>query len=112
MDEEYSKKHSAYGKRVVHGSYLVGLSSAASTLLGDRFDKGPYRGASYGYDKVRFIKPVFIGDTITITYKICELDAENLKTYARSVGTNQHGMVVYAAVHIGKGVPPKSGAPQ
>jgi acyl dehydratase len=25
---------------------------------------------SYGYEKVRFIKPVFIGDTITVTSEI------------------------------------------
>ena len=108
MDEEYREKNTAYGKRVVHGAYLVGLSSAASTLLGDQFDKGPYRGASTGYDRVRFIKPVFIGDTITMTYKIREIDAENLKTYADIVGTNQDGTVVFASVHIGKGAPPRS----
>jgi len=27
---------------------------------------------SYGYDKIRFIKPVFIGDTITIKTEITE----------------------------------------
>lgn len=108
MDEEYSKKNTSYGKRVIHGAYLVGLSSAASTLLGDRFDKGAYRGASYGYDKVRFIKPVFIGDTITMTYKVREMDAVEMKTYADIIGTNQDGTVVFASVHIAKGLAPKS----
>jgi acyl dehydratase len=27
---------------------------------------------SYGYDRIRFIKPVFIGDTITVTAEIAE----------------------------------------
>jgi len=112
MDEEYARKFTSVGKRVLHGAYMVGLASAASTLLGDRYDKGAYRGASYGYDKVRFIKPVFIGDTITMTYTIREMDAENLKTYADILGTNQHGDVVFAAVHIAKGLPQKPGAPR
>lgn len=111
MDEEYSKK-TAYGRRVVHGAYLVGLASAASTLLGSTFDKGAYRGASYGYDKVRFVRPVFIGDTVTMTYTIKELDPAELKTYAEVLGTNQDGTVVFAAIHIAKGLPKKDEAAQ
>lgn len=105
MDEEYAKKHTAFGRRVVHGAYLVGLASAASTLIGERYNKGRYRGASYGYDKVRFVRPVFIGDTITMTYTVKEMDSEKLRTYADVVGTNQAGTVVFAAVHIGVGLP-------
>ena len=106
MDEEYCKK-TPYGRRVVHGAYLVGLASAASTLMGDRFDKGRFRGASYGYDKVRFVRPVFIGDTITMTYTIAELDHDTLRTHADVVGTNQHGAVCFAAVHVAQGLPPR-----
>jgi acyl dehydratase len=106
MDEEYSKG-TAYGRRVLHGSYLVGLASAASTLVGERFDKGSYRGASYGYDKVRFVRPVFIGDTVTMTYTITNLDRTRLRTLADVIGTKQDGTVCFAAVHIGQGLPPK-----
>jgi acyl dehydratase len=111
MDEEYSKVHTAYGTRVAHGAYLVGLSSAASTLLGQTYDKGGYRGASYGYDRVRFIKPVLIGDTVTMTYTIKTIDPTEMKTYAEVIGTNQRGDVCFAAIHIGKGVPPKGTKP-
>jgi acyl dehydratase len=104
MDEEYSKR-TAYGRRVVHGAYLVGLASAASTLIGERYLKGAYRGASYGYDKVRFVRPVFIGDTITMTYTVKELEPEKLRTYSDVVGTNQDGTVVFAAIHIAQGLP-------
>ena len=106
IDEEYARTRTHYGKRVVHGALLVGLASAASTLIGDRYDKGKWRGASYGYDKVRFIRPVFIGDTITMTYTIERMDERELKTYATVVGVNQHGVTCFAAVHIGKGLPP------
>src|SRR5689334_10238709 len=46
IDEEYARTQTHYGKRVVHGALLVGLASAASTLIGDRYDKGKWRGAS------------------------------------------------------------------
>ena len=29
---------------------------------------------SLGYDKVRFLGPVYIGDTVTLTYTITEVD--------------------------------------
>jgi acyl dehydratase len=104
IDEEYARS-THYGKRVVHGALLVGLASAASTLMGDRYDKGKWRGASYGYDRVRFIRPVFIGDTITVTYTITGMDEEQLKTFADVVAVNQHGETCFAAVHIAKGLP-------
>jgi acyl dehydratase len=107
VDEEWSKK-TAYGRRVVHGAYLVGLASAASTLMGSTYEKGAYRGASYGYDKVRFVRPVFIGDTVTMTYTIKELSPSDLKTYAEVIGTNQDGTVVFAAIHIAKGIPQRT----
>src|SRR5690606_17174009 len=101
---EYARKTS-YGRRVVHGAYLVGLASGASTLMGETYSKGKYRGASYGYDRVRFVGPVFIGDTVTITYTIARFDEAELKTYADVIGTNQDGAVVFAATHIAKGLP-------
>jgi 3-hydroxybutyryl-CoA dehydratase len=109
MDEEYCKGTS-YGRRVVHGAYMVGLASSASTLMGDTFEKGRFRGASYGYDKVRFVRPVFIGDTITMTYTITELFPETLRTHAQVIGTNQRGEVCFAALHIAQGLPPAASA--
>jgi len=61
---------------------------------------------SYGYDRLRFIRPVFIGDTITMTYTIERMVERELKTYATVVGVNQHGVTCFAAVHIGQGLPP------
>jgi acyl dehydratase len=112
IDAEYARTHTFYKRRVVHGALMVGLASAASTLMGDRYDKGKWRGASYGYDRVRFIRPVFIGDTITVTYTIKSLDEQELKTYADVVATNQRGETCFAAIHIAKGLPtiPASGS--
>ena len=55
---------------------------------------------SYGYNRVRFIRPVYIGDTIAVTYTLREVDVADSKTYADVVVRNQRGETVAAAEHI------------
>ena len=55
---------------------------------------------SYGYDRIRFPRLVFIGDTVTVTYEIVERDLAAARTLARVTCTNQRGEVVAAATHI------------
>jgi acyl dehydratase len=63
MDEEWSKSHE-FGRRVAHGtlvfSVAVGMTAGAVNPL----------AFSYGYDRLRFIRPVFIGDTIRVKVAI------------------------------------------
>ncbi|MDA7827667.1 MaoC family dehydratase [Rhodobacteraceae bacterium] len=56
-DEEFAVQAGVFGKRLVAGAmvFSYGLGLAATNCL---------NSFSYGYDKLRFIKPVFIGDTI------------------------------------------------
>jgi acyl dehydratase len=56
-DAEYSKK-SLYGQRVVQGGLVFVVTNA---LFG--FDPAVVE-AFYGVDKLRFLKPTFIGDTL------------------------------------------------
>jgi len=60
---------------------------------------------SLGYDRVRFVAPVFIGDTITVRYQITRLEPERDRSYGAIVVTNQHGTQVAVADHILKWVP-------
>ncbi len=63
--------------------------------------KTPYKERiSVGYDHIRFIKPIFIGDTVTVTYTISEIDEENLRTRADIEVANQRGEVCTVAQHI------------
>jgi acyl dehydratase len=55
---------------------------------------------SYGYDRIRFPGPVFIGDTVTVTYEISSRDEAARKALSRVTVTNQRGEVVAAATHI------------
>jgi acyl dehydratase len=56
-DDIFAKEQGIFGKRLVAGAmvFSVGLGLMAHNNI---------HTFSYGYDKLRFIKPVFIGDTI------------------------------------------------
>ena len=98
VDEEYMRR-SVYGGRIAHGALLVGYMSAASTRLSDAC---PVPVVSYGYDRIRFVKGVRLGDTVTVEYRIVEHRPEEAKTFAQVTCTNQRGEVVAAATHIMK----------
>jgi acyl dehydratase len=59
---------------------------------------------SKGYDRLRFIKPVFIGDTISVKVSIAAL--ENARQPGHGIVTeqvevtNQHGEIVLACAHL------------
>ncbi|AKA67546.1 MULTISPECIES: MaoC family dehydratase [Clostridium] len=103
MNEAFMNTTS-YKTRIVHGVLTFALGSTASTLIQTQA-KSPIPSVSYGYDRVRFIKPVYFGDTVTAKYTITEIDNENLKSVAKIEITNQHGQVVVAANHILKFFP-------
>lgn len=97
-------KATPYGQRVAHGALLVGYMSAASSLAVDRGLNviAGMSPVSLGYDRVRFLKPVFIGDTITVAYNVTRTDTEARRSYADVVVTNQRGETVAAATHVMK----------
>ncbi|MBN8988859.1 MAG: dehydratase [Rhizobiales bacterium] len=111
VNEEFMRT-SAFGARIAHGALMVGYMSTCSTMLIDRsLEKGiDSTPVSLGYDRVRFIAPVFIGDTITATYTIAEVEPERRRTRAKVEVTNQRGEVVAVAEHILKWVQRVEGA--
>ena len=98
VNAEYMKT-TPYGGIIAHGALLVGLMSTCSTRVLDHTTTArPV--VSYGYDRIRFVKPVRVGDTVTVTYEIVAADAARATTTAAVTATNQHGDVVAAATHI------------
>jgi 3-hydroxybutyryl-CoA dehydratase len=100
-------QRSAYGRRIAHGALLIGFMSTTSTLMieqagGVPADETP---VSLGYDRIRFLGPVFIGDTITVTYRIAEIDPARRRSRADIEVANQDGTLVAIAQHILKWVP-------
>jgi acyl dehydratase len=101
VDEEFMKR-SVYGRRIAHGVLLVGYMSTCSTMMiakasGTASGETP---VSLGYDRVRFLGAVFIGDTITVTYRIAEIDPERRRSRSEIEVRNQHGDLVAVAQHI------------
>jgi acyl dehydratase len=65
MDAEFCKTQ-PFKERIAHGTLI--LSAAVGMLTGEINDVA----MSYGYDSIRFIRPVFLGDTITVHATISE----------------------------------------
>jgi len=55
---------------------------------------------SYGYDRIRFTAPVFIGDTVTVSYRVAEIDESARTIRSRIEVTRQDGTLCLVATHI------------
>jgi 3-hydroxybutyryl-CoA dehydratase len=104
VNRAYMKK-SSYGRLQAHGALMVGYMSTASTLAiaGTRegADETP---VSLGYDRIRFLAPVYFGDTITVDYRISAVEPERRRSTADISVTNQDGILVAVGTHILKWV--------
>lgn len=98
IDAEFARE-TPFGQRVAHGTmtFAIGIGLTASQVNPVAF--------TYGYDRLRFPKPVFIGDTIhtRVTLKEKQPDPKRAD-YGRVIETceviNQHGEVVMYCEHI------------
>ena len=95
-NEEYASK-TPYKHRLVHGILTFSL---ASTVSGMAAIKGRENAASLCYNNVRFLKPVYFGDTITAIYTIERIDEAKMRTYATCRMYNQRGEDVLTCEHI------------
>lgn len=105
VNEEYARA-TAFGRRIAHGALIMGLLSTTSSMISRRSVE---RGAigvpvSLGYDKIRFLRPVFINDTITARYTVEEIDGEAGRSRAKVEIVNQAGELCLAGTHILKWV--------
>jgi monoamine oxidase len=98
LDAEFMKT-TAFGQRIAHGTmiFAIGVGLTATLINPVAF--------SYGYDRLRFIRPVFIGDTIRtrVTVAAKEDDPrrpEQGRVVERCEVLNQRDEVVLAADHI------------
>jgi 3-hydroxybutyryl-CoA dehydratase len=84
VDAEFARK-SRFGQRVAQGILVAGLISAA---IGTRL---PGVGAVYLGQNLRFVKPTFIGDTITATITVTAIRPDKPILTLETVCTNQRG---------------------
>lgn len=105
INEEVMKK-TTYGGRIAHGALLVGYMSACSTrACAATLGTTEETAVSLGYDKVRFLAGVRIGDTITVDYVIKEVDLSRRRSIAEIEVKTQNGTLAAVAKHILKWVP-------
>jgi acyl dehydratase len=99
MDAEWCATQ-PFERRVAHGTLV--MSMAVGMTAGDI---NP-RAMSYGYDRVRFVRPVFIGDTlkvraeITSKYDHKKRPAELGMVEETVTVTNQETQVVLVLIHV------------
>jgi len=98
MDAEWCKTQ-PFGQRIAHGTlvFSVGVGMTAGEI-------NP-RAMSYGYDRLRFVRPVFLNDTIRARTSIKEKrDDAKRKTHGIVIETleviNQRGETVLVADHL------------
>lgn len=105
--DERAMRRSPYGRRIAHGALLVGYMSNTSTRILDKARPvdADETAVSLGYDRVRFLKAVCIGETITVSYTVRRVDPVRRRSVASVVITNEAGEEVAVAEHIMKWVP-------
>ena len=96
VDEEFCRRTS-FGHRIAHGALILGYTSAASTQILHAFDRPM---VSVGYDRVRFLKPVYFGDTLTVDYEITQVVPEKERLLSKVEVSNQRGELVMVATHL------------
>ena len=98
-------ENSSFGRLMAHGALLVGFMSTVSTIAIAHCREADETPVAVGYDKIRFLKPVFLGDTVTTTYTFSSIDREKRKSKAKIEVTNQNDQLVAVAEHILQWVP-------
>jgi 3-hydroxybutyryl-CoA dehydratase len=66
MNEEFARK-GPFGRRIAHGALIFSISTGLVVQMNQIQDTVI---AFYGVDRLRFTRPVFIGDTIHVVKKV------------------------------------------
>lgn len=99
MDAEWMATQPA-GRRIAHGTLILSVAVGMTAT-----DINP-QAMSYGYDRIRFVGPVLIGDTITVTAEITEKSDHRKRPselgYVHELVSvaNQRGETVLVLTHL------------
>jgi oxepin-CoA hydrolase / 3-oxo-5,6-dehydrosuberyl-CoA semialdehyde dehydrogenase len=117
MNDEHARSNGVFEGRVAHGYFIV---SAAAGLFVDP-DLGPVL-ANYGLEKLRFVKPVYPGDTIHVRLTVKQKTAKDTPEGTIPQGVvewdveviNQHGepVAVYSILTLVRRSDAIAAAPQ
>jgi acyl dehydratase len=97
MNEEYARR-GPYGRRIAHGALIFSISTGLMTQM------MPHHEAIIafrGLDQLRFLAPVFIGDTVHVTKKTVDKqsnDGIRGLVFFETTVLNQEGKAVLAYI--------------
>jgi acyl dehydratase len=95
IDEEYCRKHTEFGKRIVNSAFTIGLVvgvSVGDTTLGTTV-------GNLGFEEIKFPQPLFHGDTVRVETEVVSRRESASRPTAGIVvfehrGYNQHDVLV------------------
>ncbi|MFN2459893.1 MAG: MaoC family dehydratase [Candidatus Velthaea sp.] len=87
VDEEYART-TRFGRRVVHGMCTASLISTTNGMLLQR------PGGISLAQTLKFLAPVFIGDTVTATSEVIEVLPARRRLRCKTTVVNQRGELV------------------
>jgi acyl dehydratase len=97
MDAEWCKTQ-PFGQRMAHGTLIFSIAVGMTASVINEV------AMTYGYERLRFLKPVFIGDTIRVTVTIRDKKDHKKPGYGLVTelveAFNQHRDLVMICEHI------------
>ena len=87
LDDEFAKS-TRFGRRIAHGMFSASLISAVIA------NQLPGQGSIYLGQTLKFVAPVFPGDTITARVTVISIRDDKPVMKLETVCSNQHGEVV------------------
>jgi acyl dehydratase len=97
MNEEYARR-GPYGRRIAHGALIFAISTGLMTQMMPHHEAIV---AFRGLDQLRFLAPVFIGDTVHVTKKTVDKqsnDGVRGLVFFETTVLNQEGKAVLAYI--------------
>jgi len=94
LDEAFAAR-TRFKRRIAHGILSASLASAC---IGMHL---PGAGAIYLDQSLRFIKPVYVGDTVTVTVTVSHIREDKPLLTLTTIWTNQQGeKVIEGEAHV------------
>lgn len=99
LDDDYAAQ-SLFGKRIVHG---ILVSALISRVIGTML---PGEGTIYLSQNLKFIKPVYVEDTVVAEVEILKIDNEKKRMTLKTTVTKEDGTCVIEGEALV--IPPRS----
>jgi 3-hydroxybutyryl-CoA dehydratase len=106
VDESYART-TPFGRRIAHGLLAMAPLSTVSAMISARARDRGFTGTavSAGYDALRFLKPVFIGDTLTARYTVVAVEHVNRRSRSKVEVFKANGELAIVGEHLMKWLP-------